>query len=64
MNISLCNGVFVLGFPLSFYWLHCKWSEVDPSVKPQTLVETFDQANDNSIPEYNVADITLLTYPC
>ena len=32
-------------------------------VKPQTLVETFDQANDNSIPEYNVALITLLTYP-
>ena len=32
-------------------------------VKPQTLVETFEQANYNSIPEYNVALITLLTYP-
>ena len=27
------------------------------------LVETFDQANHNSLPEYNVALITLLTYP-
>ena len=35
---------------------------MDPKVKPQTLVETFDQANYNSIPEYNVALITLLTY--
>ena len=32
-------------------------------VKPQTLVETFDQANSNSIPEYNVALIALLTFP-
>ena len=30
--------------------------------KPQNLVETFDQAKYNSIPEYNVALITLLTY--
>ena len=36
---------------------------MDPNVKPQTLVETFDQANYNSIPEYNVALITLLIYP-
>ena len=35
---------------------------MDPNVKPQTLVETFDQANYNSIPEYNVVLITLLTY--
>ena len=35
---------------------------MDPNVK--TLVETFDQANYNSIPEYmHVALITLLTYP-
>ena len=27
------------------------------------MVETFDQANYNSLPEYNVALITLLTYP-
>ena len=41
-----------------------KWGEMDPNVKPQTLVETFDQANYNySIPEYIVALITLLTYP-
>ena len=32
-------------------------------VKPQILVETFDQANYNSIPEHNVALITLLSYP-
>ena len=31
-------------------------------VKSQTLAEAFDQANYNSIPEYNVALITLLTY--
>ena len=36
---------------------------MDPNVKPQTLVETSDQANFNSIPEFNVALITLLTYP-
>ena len=36
---------------------------MDPNVKPQTLVETFDQANYNFVPEYNVALITLLTYP-
>ena len=35
---------------------------MDPNVKPQTLVETFDQSNYNSIPEYNVAFKTLLTY--
>ena len=55
----------------ALYWCFCvtisvillliKWSEMDPNVKPQTLVETFDQANYNSIPEYNVALITLLT---
>ena len=33
-----------------------------PNVKPQTLVETFDRDNYNSIPEYNVAIKTLLTY--
>ena len=33
---------------------------MDPNVQPQTLVETFDQANYNSIP---VALKTLLTYP-
>ena len=48
---------------ISFILLLIKWSEMDPNVKPQTLVETFDQANYNSIPEYNVALITLLTYP-
>ena len=36
---------------------------MDPNVKPQTMLETFDQANYNSIPEYKVALITLLTYP-
>ena len=36
---------------------------MDLNQKPHTLVETFDRANYNSIPEYNVALITLLTYP-
>ena len=36
---------------------------MDPNVKPQTLVETLDQTNYNSIPEYNVALISLSTYP-
>ena len=36
---------------------------MDPNVKPQTLVKTFDQANYNSIPEYTVALLILLTYP-
>ena len=47
---------------ISFILLLIKWSEMDPNVKPQTLVETFDQANYNSIPECDVALITLLTY--
>ena len=43
---------------------HVKCSEMDLNVKPQTLVEAFDhQANYNSILEYNVGLITLLTYP-
>ena len=36
---------------ISFILLLIKWSEMDPHVKPQTLVETFDQANSNSITE-------------
>ena len=34
---------------ISFILLLIRWSEMDPNVKPQTLVETFDQANSNSI---------------
>ena len=34
---------------ISFILLLIKWIEMDPNVKPQTLVETFDQANSNSI---------------
>ena len=45
---------------ISFILLLIKWSEVDPNVKPQTLVGTFDQANSNSFP---VPLIALLTYP-
>ena len=45
------------------YWLSgVKWIRMQ-DVKPQTLVETFEQTNYNSIQEYNVALITLLTYP-
>ena len=47
---------------ISFVLLLIKWSEMVPNVKPQTLVETFYRANYNSIPEYNVAIKTLLTY--
>ena len=43
---------------------HVKCYEMDLNVKPQTLVAAFDrQANYNSIPEYNVCLMTLLTYP-
>ena len=41
---------FSVSKSLSFYFI--RWSEMDPNVKPQTLVETFDQVNFNSIPEY------------
>ena len=34
---------------ISFFLLLIKWHEMDPNVKPQTLVKTFDQANYNSI---------------
>ena len=41
---------------ISFILLLIKWSEMDPNVKPHsTLVETFNQANYNSIHEYTVA---------
>ena len=40
-----------LGVRISFILLLIKWSEMDSNVKPQTLVETFDQANSNSITE-------------
>ena len=46
----------------ALYWCFCvriffillliKCSEMNPNVKPQTVVETFDQANSNSILEY------------
>ena len=48
---------------ISFNLLLIEWSEMDLNVKPESLVETFDQANYNSILEYIVALITLLTYP-
>ena len=41
-----------IGVTISFILSLIKWSEMDANVKPQTLVETFDQANSNSIPEY------------
>ena len=48
---------------ISFILLLIKWSEVDPNVKPQILVETFDQANSNSIPKHMSRALkTLLTY--
>ena len=37
---------------ISFILLLIKGSEMDPNVKPQTLVATFAQANSNSFPEY------------
>ena len=59
------NAYLLLNWDKYFalYWCFCvriffilllgKWSEKDPNVQPQTLVETFDQANYNSIPEYS-----------
>ena len=35
---------------------------MDLNVKPQTLVETFDQANSNSIPEYMSRQCLTLTF--
>ena len=40
INISLYIGVTI-----SLILSLMKWSERDPNVKPQTFVETFDQAN-------------------
>ena len=39
-----------IGVTISLILSLMKWSERDPNVKPQTFVETFDQANSNSIP--------------
>ena len=60
-NITCMYALTGYTFPI-IYWYFCvrisfillliKWSEMDPNVEPQTLVETFDQANSNSIPEY------------
>ena len=44
--------MFRIVLVISFIPLLIKRSEMDPNVKPQTLAETFDQANSNSIPEY------------
>ena len=49
---------------ISFILLLIKWSEMDPNVKPQTLVETFDQANYNSILEYNVSSHNFVDLSC
>ena len=49
---------------MSSIFLLIKWSEMDPNVKPQTLVETFKQVNSYYVPEYvSWAPITLFTYP-
>ena len=39
-----------IGVTISLILSLMKWSERDPNVKPQTFVETFDQANSNSLP--------------
>ena len=44
-------GVFGLVFSLSFL----KWREMDPNLKPQTLVESFDHANPQFYPGVYVA---------
>ena len=44
--------MFCIVLVISFILLLIKRSEMDPNVKPQTLAETFDQTNSNSIPEY------------
>ena len=50
---------------ISFILLLIKWSEMDPNVKPKTLVETFDQANYSFYPRvycrsHNFVDLSYL----
>ena len=59
--LSLNCIILVFFVRISSILLLLQWSEIDLNVKPETLVETFDQANYNSVPEYIVALITLLT---
>ena len=35
-------AVFVLLFSSSFFFFFFMWREMDPNLKPQTLVESFD----------------------
>ena len=42
----------ISGQEISFILLLIKRSKMDPNAKPQTLVETFDLASSNSVPEY------------
>ena len=49
-------GVFELVFSLSLL----KWREMDPNLKPQTLVESFDHANPQFYPSVYVALRALL----
>ena len=53
-------GVFELVFSLSFL----KWREMDPNLKPQTLVESFDHANPQFYPGVYVALRALLGRSC
>ena len=46
-----------IGVTISLILSLMKWSERDPNVKPQTFVETFDQANSNSIPRGKVQGV-------
>ena len=51
---------------ISFILLLIKWTEMDPNAGYEATdlgFETLDQANYNSIPEYNVVLITLSSYP-
>ena len=56
----------------ALYWFLCvsisiirfiKWSEMDPNVKPQISVDTFDHDNPQFYPGVYVALIKLLIYP-
>ena len=63
-----CDKYFALQWcfcvRISFILLLIKWSEMDLNVKPQTLVETFDQANYSSILEYNVSSHNFVDLSC
>ena len=56
--------ILVFFVRIFFILLLSKWSEMDPNVKPQTLVQTFDHANSNSVPEYTSSPCNFVHLSC